>query len=89
MVSKEDGRLSETNFVYDSEGNDVLIPADDVFSDTEVVESTEAVSGSSIVVDSSSIDSIATDVHLILVFVILTFCTACLRGWRIKALKGV
>lgn len=81
--------MNETDIIHDSEGIDVPIAAADVLADTEIIESTEVVSGSSIVADSSSIDTIANDVHLILVFVILTFCTSCLRGWRKKALKGV
>lgn len=32
---------------------------------------------------------IYNDVHLILVFTIITFVTACLRGWRKNVIKGV
>lgn len=56
-----------------------------------VVESTQA--GSETLVsdpaDSDTLLSIANDVHLILVFTIITFVMACFRGWRKNTLKGV
>ena len=58
---------------------------------TEVVESTQA--GSETLVsepaDNDTLLSIANDVHLILVFTIITFVMACFRGWRKNTLKGV
>lgn len=33
--------------------------------------------------------NIYNDVHLILVFTIITFVTACFRGWRKNVIKGV
>lgn len=58
---------------------------------TEVVESTQA--GSETLVsdpaDNDTLLSIAYDVHLILVFTIITFVMACFRGWRKNTLKGV
>ena len=58
---------------------------------TEVVESTQA--GTETLVadpaDNDTLLSIADDVHLILVFTIITFVMACFRGWRKNTLKGV
>ena len=58
---------------------------------TELVESTQA--GSETLVsdsaDNNTLLSIANDVHLILVFTIITFVMACFRGWRKNTLKGV
>lgn len=58
---------------------------------TELVESTQA--GSETLVsdpaDNNSLLSIANDVHLILVFTIITFVMSCFRGWRKNTLKGV
>ena len=58
---------------------------------TEVVESTQA--GSETLVsdpaDNDTLLSISNDVHLILVFTIITFVMACFRGWRKNTLKGV
>lgn len=33
--------------------------------------------------------SIYNDVHVIMVFTIITFVTACLRGWRKSVIRGV
>ena len=58
---------------------------------TEIVESTQA--GSETLVsdpaDNDTLLSISNDVHLILVFTIITFVMACFRGWRKNTLKGV
>ena len=58
---------------------------------TEVVESTQA--GSETLVsdpaDNDVLLSIANDVHLILVFVIITFVMSCFRAWRQNVTKGV
>lgn len=42
-------------------------------------------------VDSSTIyiEQIANDVRILVVFAIVTFFTACLRGWRNMVIKGV
>lgn len=53
---------------------------------TEVVESTEVVSGSAI---SADIHAISNDVHIIMVFLIVTFVMSCMRAWRNNATKGV
>ena len=52
----------------------------------ETVESTEAVQ----VVDvSETVTNIYNDVHIIMVFIILTFAMSCMRAWRRNSLKGV
>lgn len=33
--------------------------------------------------------NIYNDVHVIMVFIIITFVTACMRGWRKNVIKGV
>lgn len=53
---------------------------------TEVIESTEVVSGSAI---SADVHAISNDVHIIMVFVIVTFVMSCMRAWRNNATKGV
>ncbi len=53
---------------------------------TEIVESTEVISGSAIATD---IHSMTNDVHIIMVFVIVTFVMGCMRAWRNNATKGV
>ena len=53
---------------------------------TEVMESTEVVSGSAI---SADIHAISNDVHIIMVFVIVAFVMGCMRAWRNNATKGV
>lgn len=58
---------------------------------TEMVESTQV--GSETLVsdptDNDTLLSISNDVHLILVFTVITFVMACFRGWRKNTLKGV
>ena len=58
---------------------------------TEMVESTQV--GSETLVseptDNDTLLSIANDVHLILVFMIITFVMSCFRCWRKNTLKGV
>ena len=58
---------------------------------TEIADSTQA--GSETLVsdpaDNDTLLSISNDVHLILVFTIITFVMACFRGWRKNTLKGV
>lgn len=53
---------------------------------TETVESTEAVQ---IVDVSETVTNIYNDVHIIMVFIILTFAMSCMRAWRRNSLKGV
>lgn len=53
---------------------------------TEIMESTEVVSGSAI---STDIHAISNDVHIIMVFVIVAFVMGCMRAWRNNATKGV
>lgn len=52
----------------------------------ETVESTEAVQ---IVDVSETVTNIYNDVHIIMVFIILTFAMSCMRAWRRNSLKGV
>lgn len=35
------------------------------------------------------LEQIAGDVRIILLFTVLTFCTACMRAWRKNTIKGV
>lgn len=53
---------------------------------TEIMESTEVVSGSAI---SADIHAISNDVHIIMIFVIVAFVMGCMRAWRDNATKGV
>ena len=53
---------------------------------TETVENTEAVQ---IVDVSETVTNIYNDVHIIMVFIILTFAMSCMRAWRRNSLKGV
>lgn len=53
---------------------------------TETIESTEAVQ---IVDVSETVTNIYNDVHIIMVFIILTFAMSCMRAWRRNSLKGV
>ena len=77
------------------EGTEAVDSSTEVVEETnngsELVESTQA--GSETLVsdpaDNDTLLSIANDVHLILVFTIITFVMACFRGWRKNTLKGV
>lgn len=64
---------------------------EETYNGSELVESAQA--GSETLVsdpaDNDTLLSIANDVHLILVFTIITFVMACFRGWRKNTLKGV
>ena len=58
---------------------------------TEIDESTQV--GSETLVsdptDNNALLSISNDVHLILVFTIITFAMSCFRAWRQNVTKGV
>ena len=59
---------------------------------TEIVEESTQVGSETLVsepTDNNTLLFIANDVHLILVFTIITFVMACFRGWRKNTLKGV
>lgn len=59
---------------------------------TEIVEESTQVGSETLVsepTDSDTLLSISNDVHLILVFTIITFVMSCFRGWRKNTLKGV
>lgn len=53
---------------------------------TEIMESTEVVSGSAI---SADVHAMSNDVHIIMVFTIVAFVMSCMRAWRNNATKGV
>lgn len=66
-------------------------------STEEIVEmstemSTEIATSGDVVVEVSAntqiLEGIANDVHLIMVFALLTFVLSCLRGWRRNVVKG-
>lgn len=56
---------------------------------TETTEETSTVTGASITVDLpvETVQTVINDIHLIMVFAILTFCKSCLRSWREHTLK--
>lgn len=71
----------------------------DVMNQEEIMESTEILEEETmetyeeVVVDNSATTELLTniynDVHIIMVFTIITFVTACFRGWRKNVVKGV
>ncbi len=72
------------NTEMETQDSEVLPTVDG--SAAETVESTEAVQ----VVDvSETVTNIYNDVHVIMVFIILTFAMSCMRAWRKNSLKGV
>ena len=38
---------------------------------------------------SSNLDSIASDVHVIMFILLFSFCWSCMKSWRTHSLKGV
>ena len=75
--------------VFPADSTEVQESGSDVFetvNGVEVMESTEVVSGSAI---SADVHAISNDVHIILVFAIVTFVMSCMRAWRNNATKGV
>jgi hypothetical protein len=86
LLQNETENLESTE-IFDS-GTESLEETND---GTEVVESLQA--GSETLVSdpacNDTLQSIANDVHLILVFVIITFVMSCLRAWRQNVTKGV
>lgn len=91
-IKKESIVYSPEEYLQNTEivdsGTETVEETNDV---TEVVENTQA--GTETLVadpaDNDTLLSIANDVHLILVFMIITFVMACFRGWRKNTLKGV
>lgn len=72
------------NTEYETQVSEALPTVDGSIAET--VESTEAVQ----VVDvSETVTNIYNDVHVIMVFIILTFAMSCMRAWRRNSLKGV
>lgn len=98
MVFKGDVRLNEnteTNVILDSteivvDGEEVLVLDDTQIIDTESEGSVDTSAEALVDADPQLevLGRIYDDVHLILVFVILTFCSACFRSWRVHSLKG-
>lgn len=62
-------------------------------NNTEAVtidNSTPAVGSTVQTVDyTSNLDSIANDVHVIMVILLFSFCWSCMKSWRTHSLKGV
>ena len=86
LLQNKKENLESTQIVdSDTEG------VEETYNGSELVESIQA--GSETLVsdpaDNDTLLSIANDVHLILVFTIITFVMACFRGWRKNTLKGV
>lgn len=91
-INTEDLLQTETEIMENTEIVDSDTKTVEETNDgTEIVESTQAGS-ETLVSDPANNDtllSIANDVHLILVFTIITFVMSCFRGWRKNTLKGV
>ena len=77
---------TETFPVYSTEVPESSSGVSETVNGTEIVKSTEVISGSAI---SSDIHAISNDVHIIMVFVIVAFVMGCMRAWRNNATKGV
>ena len=62
-------------------------------SDTEIVttdNSTPAVGSTVQTVDyTEKLDSIVSDVHIIMFILLFSFCWSCMKSWRTHSLKGV
>lgn len=60
-------------------------------SESVAPDSSDTVVGSTVqTVDyTSSLDSIANDVHVIMFIVLFSFCWSCIKSWRSHSLKGV
>lgn len=63
--------------------------ASETVDGTEATEETSTVTGASITVDLpvETVQTVINDIHLIMVFAILTFCKSCLRSWREHTVK--
>lgn len=87
--------ISETITSLSGESYYVHDEAVSVQSDSQAIEGEPAglasTSGTLVEADSAgdTLVTIANDVHLILVFTILSFAMSCMRGWRNHVLKGV
>ena len=57
--------------------------------DGSVAESVGSTDAVQIVDVSETVTNIYNDVHIIMVFIILTFAMSCMRAWRRNSLKGV
>lgn len=86
-----EGKIFKEDYaeVFPADSTEVQESGSDVFetvNGVEVMESTEVVSGSAI---SADVHAISNDVHIIMVFAIVTFVMSCMRAWRNNATKGV
>ena len=59
-----------------------ILPTVDGSVDTSVTEAVQTVDAS------ETLTNIYNDVHIIMVFVILTFAMSCMRSWRNVTLRG-
>ena len=66
---------------------------DELLENTEILEESTQETYSEVVVDDSAIIETLTvirdDVHIIMVFTIITFVMSCFRGWRKNVVRGV
>jgi hypothetical protein len=83
-ISKEDS--TEVLPADSAEVHESSSGVSETVNGTEIMESTEVVSGSAI---SADVHAISNDVHIIMVFVIVAFVMSCMRAWRKNATKGV
>lgn len=82
--------ISEVNANEDNTEN-VTQDIQAVNSESVSPDSSDTAVGSTVqAVDySSSIDSIANDVHIIMFIILFSFCWSCMKSWRTHSLKGV
>lgn len=82
--------ISEVNVNEDNTEN-VTQDIQAVNSESVSPDSSDTAVGSTVqTVDySSSIDSIANDVHIIMFIILFSFCWSCMKSWRTHSLKGV
>lgn len=82
--------ISEVNVNEDNTEN-VTQDIQAVNSESVSPDSSDTAVGSTVqAVDySSSIDSIANDVHIIMFIILFSFCWSCMKSWRTHSLKGV
>lgn len=66
--------------------------SEELLENTEILEESSEADVETIVevsADTQILEQIYNDVHIIMVFTILTFCMSCFRGWRRNSMKGV
>lgn len=66
---------------------------EELLENTEILEESTEETYSQVVVDDSTLIETLTvirdDVHIIMVFTIITFVMSCFRGWRKNVVRGV